>query len=207
MTADIVCHGVPSPGVFQGWLSELERARGARVERYEHRPKSMGWGHFERVIWGDGHIEQRTRLSETWKRLFYDNKMLRPSCYCCPYAVTESRPGDLTIADFWGVEATPHIRSDDSTLGVSLVLANNAIGLQFIPKLDASCEPARLAEALPKNPMLKRPSVYVGGRDEPWRGLYDFGILSMVKRQRYLAPPVRFLASRVKRVAKRFFGR
>lgn len=207
MTADIICHGVPSPGVFQGWLSELERARGARVVRYEHRPKSMGWGHFERVAWEDGRTEQGTRLSETWKRLFYGNRMLRPSCYRCPYTVAEGRPGDLTIADFWGVEATPHAQGNDGALGVSLVLANGPAGLRVLSALDIDCEHATMAEALPRNPMLRRPSTYEGVREPPWRELYEVGLLAMVKRERYLASPIRFLASHAKSVLRRILGR
>lgn len=207
VTSDIVCHGVPSPGVFRGWLAELERARGARVVSYEHRPKSAGWGHFERVAWEDGRTEQRTRYSEAWKRLFYGNRMLRPSCYRCPYTVTEGRPGDLTIADFWGVEGTPHARGDDGALGVSLVLANGAAGLRILSGLDVDCEPATLAEALPRNPMLERPSVCDGDRDASWRELYEGGMLPMVKRERYLASPARFLVSRAKRALKRILGR
>lgn len=207
MTADIICHGVPSPEVFQGWLAELERARGARVVRYGHRPKSRGWGHVERVTWEDGHIEQGTRYSEAWKRLFYGNRMLRPSCYRCPYTVTEGRPGDLTVADFWGVEGTQHARNDDAALGVSLVLANRGEGLQLLRRLDLDLEAAALAEALPRNPMLERPSAYEGDRSEPWRLLYGEGMLPMVRRERYLASPARFIASGAKRAAKRILGR
>lgn len=207
MTADIICHGVPSPGVFQGWLAELERVRGARVVSYEHRPKSMGWGHFERVIWEGGITEQRTRLSETWKRLFYDNRMLRPSCYRCPYAAVKGRPGDLTIADFWGVESTPHAREDDGALGVSLVLANNEAGLHTLSQLDIGCESATMAEALLRNPMLKRPSTYEGDHDRPWHELYGNGLLSMVKNERYLVSHIRSIASRAKCTLNHFFGR
>lgn len=207
LTADLICHGVPSPDVFQGWLSELERVRGERVARYEHRPKSMGWGHVERIVWENGRIEQNTRLSETWKRLFYDNRMLRPSCYRCPYTTVAGRPGDLTIADFWGVEDTPHARGDDESLGVSLVLANSSDGLGVLSRLDIDCEPVALTEALPKNPMLQRPSVYGGNHDEPWCELYEDGLPSMVKRERYLASPIRFAASRFKRALKRILGR
>ncbi len=207
MTADIICHGVPSPGVFQGWLAELERTRGTRVVRYEHRPKSVGWGHLERVAWEGGSAEQGTRYSETWKRLFYGNRMLRPSCYRCPYTVTEGRPGDITIADFWGVEATPHARNDDGELGVSLVLANNSSGLRVLPRLDVDLESATIAEALPRNPMLMYPSTYVGDRDAPWRELYGGGMLAMAKREHYLASPARSLASRAKRILKRILGR
>lgn len=207
MTADIVCHGVPSPGVFRGWLAELERMRGARVVRYEHRPKSRGWAHFERITWEDGRVEQGTRLAEAWKRLFYGNRMLRPSCYGCPYTVTRGRPGDVTIADFWGVEATPHARSGDAALGVSLVLVNGSAGLRMLSELDADLGVATLAEALPRNPMLERPSACEGEHDEPWRGLYADGMLGMARRQRYLASPARHVAMRAKRALKRFLGR
>lgn len=207
MTADIICHGVPSPGVFQGWLAELERVRGARVVRYEHRPKSTGWGHFERITWEDGRSEQCTRYSETWKRLFYGNRMLRPSCYRCPYTVTEGRPGDLTIADFWGVESTTHTRGDDAALGVSLALANSPAGLRVLFELDADLEPATMAEALPKNPMLQRPSTCEGDRDVPWRELYNEGLLIMTKNERYLVSPIRSFASRARCTLDRFFGR
>ena len=207
MTADIICHGVPSPEVFQGWLMELERAHNARVSSYEHRPKSMGWGHFERVTWESGRTEQGTRLTETWKRMFYGNMMLRPSCYRCPYTVIKGRPGDLTIADFWGVEVTPHARRDDGALGVSLVLANSAAGLGALRKLDVDLEFAALSEALPRNPMLERPSALNGDRSTPWLKLYNNGILAMAKSERYLASPARSLASHVKRVLKNNFGR
>ena len=197
---------MPSPEIFQGWLAELERVRGMRVVRYEHRPKSTGWGHNERVTWEDGHAEQGTRWSDAWKRLFYDNRLLRPSCYRCPYTVTGGRPGDLTIADFWGVEGTPHARPDDD-LGVSLVLANSLEGLQLLRGLDVDAQPASLAEALPRNPMLRRPSTYEGDRDEPWFSLYGDGMLPMAKSQRYLVSTARFLASRVKRALVSVLGR
>lgn len=207
MTADIVCHGVPSPGIFRGWLSELEGARGARVVRYEHRPKSWSWAHFERIAWEGGRVEQGTRLSETWKRLFYDNRMLRPSCYRCPYTVVQGRPGDMTIADFWGVESTSHARPDDSALGVSLMLVNGEAGLRMLSGLDVDLEVAALAEALPRNPMLQRPCAFEGDRDEPWRSLCADGIRGMVRHQRYLASPARHVAMRARRALKRFLGR
>lgn len=207
MTADIICHGVPSPGVFQGWLAELERTRDERVTAYEHRPKTTGWGHFERVRWDDGRTEQGTRLSETWKRLFYGNRMLRPSCYCCPYTMTEGRPGDLTVADFWGVEATPHARDDDGVLGVSLVLANNEAGLHTLSRLGIDIELSTMAEALPRNPMLEHPSTYEGDRDVPWHELYDKGLRAMAKSERYLASPIRSLASQAKNTLDHFLRR
>ena len=57
--------------------------------------------------------------------LFYGHSILRPSCYECPYK-SVTHPGDITIADYWGIEkAAPEF---DDNKGVSLVLINTASG-------------------------------------------------------------------------------
>lgn len=197
---------MPSPALFREWLRTLENARGKAVARYEHRPKSMGWGHFERVTFADGRIEQMTRWSEAWKRYFYDNRSLRASCYRCPYTVSRGRPGDVTIADFWGVENTPLAGIKDR-LGVSLVLANTPEGLAVLPHLDAVYWGSTLADALPCNPMLERPSTYEGDREEVWRDVYERGLLVAMKGHGFVKPLWRVAASRAKRVVKGLLGR
>ena len=204
--ADIVCHGVPSPALFQEWLRVLEDAKDKAVARYEHRPKSMGWGHFERVTFADGSSEQMTRWSEAWKAYFYDNRSLRPSCYRCPYTVSEDRSGDVTIADFWGIENTPLAGVRDG-LGVSLVLANTPAGLALLPRLGVDLWESTLADAWPRNPMLERPSTYEGERGEVWRDLYEKGLLATMRHHRFLKSPVRAAASCCKRVIKRLLRR
>ena len=203
---DIVCHGVPSPAAFQEWLRTLEEVKGSTVVRYEHRPKSMGWGHFERITFFDGSSEQGTRWSEVWKRYYYDNRSLRPSCYRCPYTTVSSRPGDISIADFWGIEKT-HLASFYDPFGVSLVLANTGKGMRALSKLDVDYEAASLADALPRNPMLAHPSVYEGKLSEVWEGIYRDGMLATMRRERFLASPVRFMVSRVKRFVKKTLGK
>lgn len=204
--ADIICHGAPSPALFQEWLRVLENERGRAVARYEHRPKSVGWGHFERLTWADGSSEQRTRWSEAWKAYFYDNRSLRPSCYRCPYTVSEGRSGDVTIADFWGIESTPLSGIKDD-LGVSLVLVNTSTGLGILPCLNVDVWGSKLADALPRNPMLTGPSMYEGERDEVWRSVYTKGLLPTMRYHGFIKSPWRAAASRVKRAVKRVLGR
>ena len=63
--------------------------------------------------------------SPVFKNLFYGHMILRPSCYECPYKAV-MHPGDITIADYWGIEkAAPEY---DDNKGVSLVLINNENG-------------------------------------------------------------------------------
>lgn len=60
-----------------------------------------------------------------FKNLFYGHTVLRPSCYECPYKSVK-HPGDITIADYWGIEkAAPEF---DDNKDVSLALVNNEAG-------------------------------------------------------------------------------
>lgn len=63
--------------------------------------------------------------SEVFKNLFYGHMVLRPCCYECPYEDV-MHSGDITIADYWGIEKAAPEFDDDK--GVSLVLVNNDKG-------------------------------------------------------------------------------
>lgn len=184
----------------------MEESRRSSVVRYEHRPKSMGWGHFERVTFSNGRVEQGTRWSEAWKRYFYDNRSLRPSCYRCPYTTVERRPGDVTIADFWGVEHTG-LSSLYDHLGVSLVLANNHFGLELLRRLDVNLVEASICDALPRNPMLEHPSTYEGRLSEVWESVYCKGMLDTMRDERFIVSPFRTAASHAKKLVKKVVGR
>lgn len=121
---DIVCHGVPSPKVWQSYLLWQEKKHGAKVRTVNFRNKTdFGWrDHVETLYFENG----RTVNSKVFTTLFYGHCVLRPSCYRCPYKAV-MHPGDITIADYWGIEnAAPEL---DDNKGVSLVLINNEKGV------------------------------------------------------------------------------
>ena len=103
-TVAVLCHGVPSPKIFKDHISFIEKERNKKIIRYSNREKVHGWHeHNECVFFEDGSFEWRTKLTQNFKDLFYQNTILRDSCYRCPYA---SKPfvSDITIGDFWGIE-------------------------------------------------------------------------------------------------------
>lgn len=200
-TVDIVCHGVPSPLLFQMHLKFLEAKLQDPIVKYEHRPKNKGWGHHERIWTAKGSSFQDTRLSESWKRLFYDNRMLRPSCYECPYATTE-RSSDLTIADYWGIDNTELAGFNDD-LGTSVVIANSAYGYALLHECDLELQPTSMQDVLPKNPMLVRPSRYSGERDEVWQYLFRNGYEAMLRKYHFYPSMVRRFGWNVKTALRR----
>ena len=123
LCVDIVCHGVPSPKVWNDYLNWQEKRFKSKVSAVDFRnKKDYGWrDHVETLIFENGRIEN----SRIFTTLFFNHCILRPCCYECPYK-SIVHPGDITIADYWGIEnAAPEF---DDNKGVSLVLINNEIG-------------------------------------------------------------------------------
>lgn len=120
VTVDIVCHGVPSPLVWNDYLKYIENKTGSIINNVLFRDKTFGWGsHIESFS-----LNNRRHLNkDIFKNLFYDHLILRESCFNCPYARIE-RISDLTIGDFWG---WPYEEMNDKK-GISLILVNSSKG-------------------------------------------------------------------------------
>ena len=73
--------------------------------------------------------------SKIWTNIFYSGNALRPSCYECPYK-SIYHPGDITIADYWGIENV--VPEFDDNNGVSLVLINNDKGMDYFNRIQDS---------------------------------------------------------------------
>lgn len=166
---DIVCHGTPSPKLFRQYIEFINKLKKKKVQNYYHRSKKEGWSRNEEVIYEDGKSEFKTRLSETWKNIFYSNLCLRPSCYNCKYTKVP-RTSDITIADFWGIEKFDKAFYDKN--GVSLLIINTEKGNRIFQKIqnDIVYSERKIEEAKEKNPQLyKSIQVLLEERDTFWK--------------------------------------
>jgi len=120
--SDLVCYGVPSPLLLARYVRH-HQAQGHPLANISFRDKTIGWKHsgVRQYFQKDG--SKFLSLSEDpYMAAFSSNCALRAACYVCQFA-TVVRPGDLTIADFWGVaKQYPEYDRDDK--GTSLVLVN-----------------------------------------------------------------------------------
>lgn len=123
LCTDIVCHGVPSKKVWHEYLDWI--SKGKEIVNVNFRNKvDFGWtGHIETITVGTKNIN-----SEVFKNIFYGHNAIRPSCYECPFKSIH-HPGDITIADYWGIDNAAPGFSDNK--GVSLVLLNTEKGQFF----------------------------------------------------------------------------
>lgn len=126
LTIELVCHGVPS---YLALKKSIEYADAKMVVHF--REKSQGWGyHSQRMCYEakDGGLKYRNRDEDLFYRMFFSEKLLRPSCYTCPFAHFP-RVADITIGDSWG---TNNDEKEEVYKGLSLLLINNANGQEWI---------------------------------------------------------------------------
>ena len=155
---DLICHGVPSPEVWQGYIAYIERLYGKSVSAYRFRDKQNGAKEYHAVItFTDGTTAKETDAINSYLELFRYDLCLRPSCTACPYA-TQKRVGDITIGDFWGVETLlPYM---DDQKGVSAVLINTEKGKTCLRDVSEQVEiaPCAVNDIVSRQQPLQHPS-------------------------------------------------
>lgn len=130
---DIICHGVPSPVLWQKYIQFRESESGNATQGITFRKKDEGWKQFSMSFLFNNSIEYRKNLrKDLYLRAFLKDVCLRPSCYDCNFKGL-NRQSDITLADFWGIQNVLPEMDDDK--GTSLVFVNSKKGNDLFDKL------------------------------------------------------------------------
>lgn len=125
-TQDIICHGVPSPKIWQKYIKFREDKAGSKAENIFMRNKKYGWQTYSILFeFTNGTIYDKIFSEDLFMQGFLSNLYLRPSCYDCK-SKTLNRNSDITLADFWGIESMHPDMFDNK--GTSLVFVNTKKG-------------------------------------------------------------------------------
>lgn len=175
LTVDLVCHGVPNNRMLRDYIKLLEQKENGKVLKYLFRDKSMGWGKNGSVVIessdGKRYRKKLWESASSYPYYFAVSLICRENCYSCRYAC-ENRPGDITLGDFWGIEKThPQYLNDnsiDDTKGISVVIANNEKGNNYLQNISSAVElrPSDYESASSGNERLRHGSKYSPKRDE-----------------------------------------
>ncbi|MBR2971361.1 MAG: Coenzyme F420 hydrogenase/dehydrogenase, beta subunit C-terminal domain [Clostridia bacterium] len=126
LLVDVLCHGVPSPGVFADYLDYLSERFGAKPISVNFRNKEKSWKRLYFEVKFDNGKRYFTFCGyDRYMSMFLNNISLRPSCYDCRFT-TVNRQGDITLGDFWGIGRKYPERDDDK--GISLIIVNSEKG-------------------------------------------------------------------------------
>jgi len=143
LTAEFLCHGMPSQQVFDTYISHLIKKyrikNGKRdIKNYRFRDKrKRGWGIVSSCTFVKGkRVKEKYTFESTDSYVygFLSGYFNRYSCYGCKFR-GQKRFTDFTFSDFWGVENFhPEI---EKTKGVSALSINTSKADRFKNKLSS----------------------------------------------------------------------
>ncbi|MBR3325433.1 MAG: Coenzyme F420 hydrogenase/dehydrogenase, beta subunit C-terminal domain [Clostridia bacterium] len=162
---DFICHGVPSPKLFEKYIKELEHKYNDKIINYNFRDKKTGWSNYSNTA-----IFKKRKISQIYKeneymRLFLSDIALRKSCYNCKFKLG-NKHSDITLGDFWGVKKYhPEIYNEK---GVSAIILNTKRGEGIFEKIKNNLiyKECELNEIIDGNPSLINSSKDNKMRDE-----------------------------------------
>lgn len=194
---DIICHGVPSPKVWQVYVDRHEREAEANTRKMFFRHKKYGWKAYSVWFEFDNNKTYVQKLSEDlYMRAFLKNMCLRPSCYACSFK-KKRRISDVTVADFWGIENVASEMDDDK--GTSLVVVHSDKGEfiwnKVVEKLVV--KEVELDEALRYNPAMISSVTRNRYREEFLYGVNEETFERLVKRYDKPENPIINLLKRI----------
>jgi len=149
---DIVCHGVPSPKIFEDYKAYLEEKYNSKIVDINFRYKIDNKIQKIKVEFENGnrYISSFNENDYMYK-LFLNDLILRDSCYECKFK-NINRATDISLADFWGIEKTNKKDFDDQK-GVSLILVNTKKGYELLKNIENKLDlkEANREECMPYN--------------------------------------------------------
>lgn len=176
ITLDLVCHGVPSQGCFDSYitkLQELPHYNNKIIEAFRFR-KLDSWSRIPAVKFAKSKWKRLDLYENAYMNAFFEGITFRESCFNCSYCNTK-RVGTFTIADFWGIGCQGKKFTKNVAAGVSLVIDNCGTMAKIYEKLslEAYIEKRSLEEAIVQQANLKAPMIRSEIRDQAVKMMID----------------------------------
>lgn len=122
---DLICYGVPSPGIWADYVRLLEKKYRGDLRTFSFRDKRGRDNGHTAFFEAGGQRKACPLEQDRFFRSYARNINIRPSCFRCPYCTTR-RSSDITLGDFWGLgQVRPEL---DDGMGTSAVICHTAQG-------------------------------------------------------------------------------
>lgn len=130
---DVVCYGIPSPGLFADYMKYMHRKLGGTFKRVLFREKRLSYNYTSFSLYNeDSKLDYHKGVeSEPFMRSFFSNMNVRPSCYNCKFK-KRYRLSDFTIWDCYDVK---RFSRNFDNLGTNRVLVHTEKGEKILNEI------------------------------------------------------------------------
>ncbi len=136
LIVDFLCHGTGTQKVFDACISQEEKKQNAKITQFNFRAKTKRAEHSFSYALDNGKLVKGYAFEFPYYYSYLKYNIFNEYCYTCNYA-KETRVGDITLGDFWGIKK--HNKKLDDKKGVSLILCNNQTGKYYLEQAFANC--------------------------------------------------------------------
>lgn len=193
ITVDLICHGVPSPMLFEDYKNFMQKHENMKLTKVSFRCKKSSWIFFNMTL--TGHVEkssaEKTYIGSYYEdpyiRGFLRDYFLRPSCHQCHFTSTE-RCSDFTIADWWGYRKENPKDKDFALKGVSLVFVNTDKAAILLSSIKMQLRTRTIDEAKKTNISLSHPFPMQKSREQFWKDYENMTFEDVVGK--YMMPEI-----------------
>lgn len=179
---DNICHGVPSPKVWQNYISYQEKYFKSSLSKINFRNKDTGWKDYSVYISFENNDEYKNKFNnDLYMKAFLKDICLRPSCYQCEFKSLH-RQSDITLADYWGIQSMIPDMDDDK--GTSLIFVNSERGQVMLEKIKAQIlyREVDINKAVVYNPSAVKSSVRNPRREDFFKEIGKLQFEQLVKK-------------------------
>lgn len=178
LTMDVICHGVPSPIVWDSYLQSIATKK-VCIKSVSFRDKTTGWKNYSFALtMKDNSLFAEPFTQNLYMKGFLNNFYLRPSCYYCP-AKKGKADSDFTVGDFWGVDKKYPKLDDDK--GISVVLINSKKGNILYKQFGLDGQNVLYCDVLKFNSCVENSVAKEWYRDFFWKEFPKYGIATLDK--------------------------
>ena len=183
-TIDLICHGVPSPLIFEKYKAHIEDKLNSKITSINFRDKRFSWIYYNMKIKVEGgNTYFGNYYKDPWIRVFLRDNILRTSCYSCKYS-NLNRPSDITAGDYWGYSDKDKKSIRACEKGVSLAIVNTQKGRQIFNSCSDKLiyNEKNIKDAIGSNMALYKSPPKPKKRDIFWNDLNKLHFNDMIKK-------------------------
>ncbi|MBE8952421.1 MAG: Coenzyme F420 hydrogenase/dehydrogenase, beta subunit C-terminal domain, partial [Quinella sp. 1Q7] len=147
LTVEIICHGTPSPAVWESYIGNIGYAH--EVTGVNFRSKRNGWTEYVDINFADRAHIASSGNKNIFSRLSLIGMSNRPSCSACKFKYPDGQ-SDLTLGDAWGVKDFAPEMFDSR--GTSAVIIHTDKGRKFFERMNLRAKRVKFFDAIQKNP-------------------------------------------------------
>lgn len=140
ITVDLICHGVPSPKLWNEYIKYQQKKHNSKIKEISFRNKTYGYhSGTMKITFNNGEKYYGSARVDYMLKSFFSEISSRPTCYKCNFKDL-NHISDFTIFDCWHIKELTDKKISDDDRGFTNLFINTNKGQEVFEKIKSNYE-------------------------------------------------------------------